>query len=192
MTESNDTDIALVKKVQQGNQIAFEMLVKKYQHRVAAVVSKLIKDNDTIKDVVQESFIRAWKAINKFRMDSAFYTWLYRIAINVAKNFLQKQNRQNGKGRLDIEAAEQVNDSGKFSDISTPEGMMAKERLKRTIDDAIADLPEDMQQAFCLREYEGMSYEQIADHMNTPVGTVRSRIFRAREAVEIKIKPHLS
>ena len=191
MMQTQQTDHQLVKLVQQGHKAAFDLLVVKYQNRVAAVVAQFIKDPDTVLDVTQESFVRAWRAIDSFRMDSAFYTWLYRIAVNVAKNTLAKQKRHDGQGRLDIEFAEQVNDSEQFSDLATPEGLEAKQRLQQVIKQAISELPDDMQRAFLLREFDGLSYEQIAEQMNTPIGTVRSRIFRARETVELKMKPYL-
>lgn len=184
-----DTDSALVARVQRGDKRAFDLLVKKYQHRLMALIGRYVRDRAEVADVAQEAFIKAYRALPNFRGDSQFYTWLYRIAINTAKNFLAAQGRR--LQTIDVEGmdAEQIADIAGPTDDASPERLLLTAELKRTIDQAMADLPEELRTALLLREYEGLSYEEIAEVMECPIGTVRSRIFRAREAVDKRIEP---
>lgn len=186
-----NSDQQLVERVQKGDKRAFDLLVLKYQHKIIAIVSRYIKDNAEVYDVVQEAFIKAYRALGNFRGDSAFYTWLYRIAINTAKNHLVSRGRRPPSSDVDIDEADYYDGSEPLRDIETPEGAMARDELQAAVNKAIADLPEDLRTALTLREMEGLSYEDIASVMDCPVGTVRSRIFRAREAVDKAIKPLL-
>ena len=186
-----NSDQQLVERVQKGDQRAFDMLVLKYQHKIIAIVSRYIKDNAEVYDVVQEAFIKAYRALGNFRGDSAFYTWLYRIAINTAKNHLVSRGRRPPSSDVDIDEADYYDGSEPLRDIESPEGAMARDQLQAVVDKAIASLPEDLRTALTLREMEGLSYEDIAAVMDCPVGTVRSRIFRAREAVDKAIRPLL-
>ncbi len=181
---AQETDHALVKRVQKGDKRAFDLLVLKYQHKIAAIISRYIKDSAEVYDVSQEAFIKAYRAIGNFRGDSAFYTWIYRIAINTAKNHLVSRGRRPPSSDVDVEDAEYYGGSDRLKDISTPEEQLMRDELQAVVDKAIRDLPEDLRTAVTLREMEGLSYEEIADVMDCPVGTVRSRIFRAREAIE--------
>ncbi len=183
-----ETDKQLVARVQKGDKRAFDLLVLKYQYKVSAIVSRYIKDFDEVNDVVQESFIKAYRALNNFRGESAFYTWLYRIAVNTAKNYLVARNRRPPSFDVEVEDAEYYSGGDSLRDIDTPDGVLFKEELREVIDQSIAGLPEDLRTAVTLREFEGLSYEEIADVMDCPVGTVRSRIFRAREAVDHQVK----
>ncbi|GAB4300548.1 MAG: RNA polymerase sigma factor RpoE [Thiohalomonadaceae bacterium] len=186
-------DQELVERVQQGDKRAFDLLVQKYQHKIVKLISRYVRDPDESLDVAQETFIKAYRALANFRGESAFYTWLYRIAINTAKNHLVALGRR--PPDTDIDAADAVQldmeSSGSLRESDTPEHMALKEEIERTIFRAIEDLPEDLRTAITLRELEGLSYEEIAEAMNCPIGTVRSRIFRAREAIDTKLKPLL-
>jgi len=185
---NKDTDQQLVERVLGGNQAAFNLLVLRYQHKVAALIARFVKDPHEVEDVTQEAFIKAYRALNLFRGDSAFYTWLYRIAVNTAKNHLVSRGRRPPSTDFDLDDAELVEDTSALRDTDTPEGNLEKEHLERLIHQAIDDLPEDLRTAFTLREFSGLSYEDITEIMDCPVGTVRSRIFRAREAIDRKIR----
>ena len=185
---SEDTDQQLVDRVLAGNKNAFNLLVLRYQHRVAALISRFIHDAAEVEDVSQEAFIKAYRALPLFRGDSAFYTWLYRIAVNTAKNHLVSRSRRPPASDVDVEEAELIEIGAVLRDIENPEGRLATDKLKQAIDEAIEELPEDLRTAFTLREFSGLSYEDITEVMDCPVGTVRSRIFRAREAIDKKIR----
>ncbi|MEG0280752.1 MAG: RNA polymerase sigma factor RpoE [Morganella sp. (in: enterobacteria)] len=182
------TDQMLVDRVQTGDQNAFNMLVIRYQHKVASLVSRYVPQGD-VPDVAQESFIKAYRAIGSFRGDSAFYTWLYRIAVNTAKNYLVAQGRRPPSSDVDATDAENFEASGALKEISNPENLMLSEELRAVVFRTIDSLPEDLKTAITLRELDGLSYEEIAVIMECPVGTVRSRIFRAREAIDNKVQP---
>jgi len=186
--QAKDTDKQLVARVQKGDKRAFDMLVLKYQYKVHAIVSRYIKDFDEVNDVVQEAFIKAYRALKKFRGDSQFYTWLYRIAVNTAKNYLVARNRRPPANDVDAADADYYEGSDRLKDIDSPENLLYRDELEAVVDHAIRDLPEDLRTAVTLREFEGLSYEEIAEVMDCPVGTVRSRIFRAREAIDEKVK----
>jgi len=185
---AEDTDQQLVERVLGGNKNAFNWLVLRYQHRVAALIGRFIHDPQEVEDVCQEAFIKAYRALPLFRGDSAFYTWLYRIAVNTAKNHLVSRNRRPPASDLDVEEAEVSEIGTQLREIENPEGSLATDKLKQAITKAIEELPEDLRIAFTLREFSGLSYEDITEVMNCPVGTVRSRIFRAREAIDKKIR----
>jgi len=184
-------DQLLVERVQKGDKRAFDLLIQKYQHRIVSLVSRYVSDSSEAQDVAQEAFIKAYRAIGRFRGDSAFYTWLYRIAINTAKNWIVAKNRRPPASDIDAVDAEQYGMSTRLKETSTPENELLREEIERTVYDTIAGLPEDLRTAIMLREMDGMSYEEIATTMECPIGTVRSRIFRAREAVDEKLKPLL-
>lgn len=184
------TDQALVERVQQGDKKAFNLLVARYQNKVAGLLTRYVPQND-IPDVVQESFIKAYRSLDSFRGDSAFYTWLYRIAVNTAKNYLTAQGRRPPTEDILAEDAESYDMGGNLREVDTPENEMLSNELKKIVFDTINSLPEDLRTAITLREMEGLSYEEIAEIMACPVGTVRSRIFRAREMIEAKINPLL-
>ena len=184
------TDQALVERVQQGDKKAFNLLVSRYQNKVAGLLTRYISPND-IPDVVQESFIKAYRSIGSFRGDSAFYTWLYRIAVNTAKNYLTAQGRRPPSEDILAEDAESYDAGTNLRVVDTPENEMLSNELKNIVFDTIKGLQEDLRTAITLREIEGLSYEEIAEIMDCPVGTVRSRIFRAREIIESKVKPLL-
>ena len=186
------TDRELVERAQRGDKRAFDLLVIKYQRRVAGVVSRYIRDQVEALDVVQEAFIKAYRALPQFRGDSAFYTWLYRIAINTAKNFLVSQSRRPPDADVDAELAEQLDAGELLKDRATPEAQLMEQELEAMVWKAIEALPDDLRTAITLREMEGLSYEEIATVMDCPIGTVRSRIFRAREAIDEKLKPLLN
>ncbi|MDH5257616.1 MAG: RNA polymerase sigma factor RpoE [Gammaproteobacteria bacterium] len=188
MGEGN-TDQDLVERVQRGDKKAFDVLVLKYQHRIVKLISRYIRDDAEVLDVAQEAFIKAYRALPRFRGDSAFYTWLYRIAINTAKNFLVSQGRRPPASDIDADEAEQYMNAAALKDINTPERLLLKDEIEQTVYKAIEQLPEDLRTAITLREMEGLSYEEIAHAMDCPVGTVRSRIFRAREAIDKKLSP---
>lgn len=190
-TSSADADRLLVKRVQAGDQAAFNALVLKYQQRVLKLVSRYVRDPEEALDVAQEVFIRAYRALKGFRGDSAFYTWLYRIAVNAAKNAIGAATRNPVEGGLDVDDPELVEVQRRMTDEATPERLLYTEELKETINRAIEELPPELRRAILLREVKGLSYEEIAQAMGSPVGTVRSRIFRAREAVALRIKPLL-
>ena len=187
----NVTDQALVERVQQGDKKAFDLLVLKYQHRIMKVLSRYMYDQHEIQDLAQEAFIKAYRALPNFRGDSAFYTWLYRIAINTAKNHLVAQGRRPPSGDIDAADAEQYEGESALKEYASPERELLTDEIQRVVAAAIDELPDDLKTAITLRELEGMSYEEIADAMDCPIGTVRSRIFRAREAIDTKLKPLL-
>ena len=189
---ANQTDLELVRRVQSGDKSAFDVLVLKYQQKVINLVTRYVHDPHIAMDVSQESFIKAYKGLKNFRGDSAFYTWLYRISINTAKNHLVSKSRRMPDDDIDAQEAEQYDGGGKLRDISTPENQMLAEEIKSTLNKAIEELPDDLRIAITLRELEGLSYEEISDAMDCPIGTVRSRIFRARESIENELAPLLS
>jgi len=190
MSEIN-VDQKLVERVQRGDKNAFNLLVTKYQHKVANLVSRYVKNHSDVPDIVQEAFIKAYRALPNFRGDSAFYTWLYRIAVNCAKNHTVASNRKPPGSDIEVEDAE-IYDSGEaLRENASPEKLLLTNEIKKVIFDTIEQLPEDLRTAINLRELEGLSYEEIAHIMDCPVGTVRSRIFRARDAVDKKIRPLL-
>ncbi len=182
-------DQLLVERVQKGEKHAFDLLISKYQHRIISLVGRYVHDHAEAQDVAQEAFIKAYRALRNFRGDSAFYTWLYRIAINTAKNWLVAQKRRPPSSDIDAVDAEQYDMDSRLKDKATPENELLREEIKKTVYDTIAELPEDLRTAIVLREMEGMSYEEIALTMECPIGTVRSRIFRAREAIDDKLRP---
>ena len=190
MSEIN-VDQKLVERVQRGDKAAFNLLVTKYQHKVANLVSRYVKNHSDVPDIVQEAFIKAYRALPNFRGDSAFYTWLYRIAVNCAKNHMVASNRKPPGSDIEVEDAE-IYDSGEaLRENASPEKLLLTNEIKKVIFDTIEQLPNDLRTAINLRELEGLSYEEIAHIMDCPVGTVRSRIFRARDAVDKKIRPLL-
>ena len=187
-----EVDQQLVERAQRGDKRAFELLVEKYQHKLARLVSRLVRDPGEAEDVTQEAFIKAYRALPSFRGDSAFYTWLYRIGINTAKNFLVATGRRAPTStEVDAEEAEGYESGEQLRDINTPESLLLTKEIATTVNAAIESLPEELRSAIQLRELEGMSYEEIAKLMDCPIGTVRSRIFRAREAIADKLKPLL-
>jgi RNA polymerase sigma-70 factor (ECF subfamily) len=187
----DETDQELVRRVQSGDKVAFDLLVRKYQHKVLKLVGRFVSDQAEAEDVAQEAFIKAYRALPSFRGDSAFYTWLYRIAINTAKNALVSSRRRPIDFDLDLQDPEQYDRQALLKESDTPEGVALTEEIRTTVEKAIEQLPEDLRTAIVLRELEGMSYEEIAEAMDCPVGTVRSRIFRAREAIDKRLKPLL-
>ncbi len=186
---TDPSDRLLVERIQSGDKSAFDILVRKYQHKVLKLVSRFVSDPAEAEDVAQEAFIKAYRALPSFRGDSAFYTWLYRIAINTAKNAIVSARRRPVDFDLDMQDPEQYDRHARLRDADTPEGMLLTEEIRATVLQAIEQLPEDLRTAITLRELEGLSYEEIAQAMECPVGTVRSRIFRAREAIDRKLKP---
>ncbi|EGY28408.1 RNA polymerase sigma factor RpoE [Candidatus Regiella insecticola 5.15] len=182
------TDQILVERVQKGDQQSFNLLVIRYQNKVAGLVSRYVPQGD-IPDVVQEAFIKAYRALPSFRGESAFYTWLYRIAINTAKNYLITQKRRPPSNDIDVDDVENNENIAALKEISNPENLMLSDELRQIVFQTIAILPEDLRMAITLRELDNLSYEEIATIMDCPVGTVRSRIFRAREAIDSKIQP---
>lgn len=187
-----EPDQILVERVQRGEREAFDLLVLKYQHKLAKLISRYVRDPSDVYDVAQDSFLKAYRALPGFRGDSAFYTWLYRIAINTAKNHLAAQSRRMVEANVDISDAEQFEGNSDLKDHATPERMALRDEIQAAIVDVIQQLPEDLRVAITLREIDGMSYEEIADTMDCPIGTVRSRIFRAREAINKRIDPLMS
>tara|TARA_B110000503_G_scaffold127718_1_gene197777 strand:- start:12542 stop:13132 length:591 start_codon:yes stop_codon:yes gene_type:complete len=181
------TDYELVVRVQKGDKRAFDLLVLKYQYKVHSIIARFIRDSDEVKDVVQEAFIKAYRALPNFRGDSQFYTWLYRIAVNTAKNYLVARSRRPPSSDVDLDDAEFYSGSEQLKDVSSPENELFRDQLESAINGAIAELPEDLRTAVTLREYDGLSYEEIAQIMECPVGTVRSRIFRGREAIDARV-----
>ena len=188
---SEQLDEELVLRVQRGDKSAFDLLVIKYQHKIIQLVNRYVKDPSEAQDVAQEAFIKAYRALGNFRGDSAFYTWLYRIAINTAKNYLVSRSRRSSDYQVDIQDAEALENAPQLQGMETPERLLLNQEIIDTIKTAIDKLPEEMRTAIMLREFEGMSYEEIAVAMDCPVGTVRSRIFRAREAIDNKLNPLL-
>jgi len=187
-----DIDAELVARVQKGDKRAFDLLVLKYQRKIMRLLSRMIRDPGEVEDVAQEAFIKAYRAIGQFRGDSAFYTWLYRIAINTARNWQASNSRRpSSPNVIETQDGETFNQIDNLTDISTPESVVASREIVETVNQAIGSLPEDLRTAIVLREIEGMSYEDIAQTMNCPIGTVRSRIFRAREAIAAQLRPVL-
>ena len=182
------TDQTLVEKAQQGDKKAFNLLVARHQNKVAGLLTRYVSAND-IPDVVQETFIKAYRSLELFRGDSAFYTWLYRIAVNTAKNYLTAQGRRPPSEDILAEDAETYESGDHLRNVDTPENLILSSELKKVVFDTIAALPEELKTSITLRELEGLSYEEIAEIMDCPVGTVRSRIFRAREIIDSKISP---
>jgi len=185
------SDQQLVERVQRGDQAAFDLLVKKYQHKIMSLISRYVKQPGDVADVAQEAFIKAYRALPNFRGDSAFYTWLYRIAVNTAKNYLVSRGRKPPGSDIDAQDAEFLDDGHGLKDIDSPESLLLSDELKAVVMRTIEELPDDLKQAITLRELDGLGYEEIAITMDCPIGTVRSRIFRAREAIEKNIRPLL-
>ena len=192
MTTEREIDQILVERVQRGDKKAFELLVSKYQRKLMRLVSRLVYDQAEAEDVVQEAFIKAYRALPNFRGEAAFYTWLYRIGINTAKNYLVTQGRRAPTSTdSDVEEAEGFSDADGLRDINTPESLLASKQIAATVNAAMSALPEELRNAITLREIEGLSYDEIAEVMLCPIGTVRSRIFRAREAIAERLRPIL-
>ena len=189
MSDQNLLDEQLVERVQRGDKNAFNLLVRKYQHKVVNLVARYVNNPGDVPDVAQEAFIKAYRALPTFRGESAFYTWLYRIAVNTAKNYLTSQGRRPPSSDVEADEAEYYGGGEALQEIATPENLALTDEIKRTVFAAIEALPEDLRTAITLREMEGLSYEEIAEIMDCPVGTVRSRIFRAREAIDKKLQP---
>ena len=187
-----DIDQQLVARAQRGEKHAFELLVAKYQRRLLRLISRLVRDPTEAEDVAQEAFIKAYRALPQFRGDAAFYTWLYRIGVNTAKNFLVSQGRRAPTStEKDAEEAETFEDGEQLRDINTPESLLMSRQVASAVNGAMERLPEELRTAVTLREIEGLSYDEIAEVMNCPIGTVRSRIFRAREAIALELRPLL-
>ena len=185
-------DLELVKQAQAGDVKAFELLVQRYQQKVAGVISKLIKDSHEIQDVAQEVFIKVYKALPKFRGDSAFYTWIYRIAINTAKNHLVARGRRIQNSNIEPIEAESYSGGFERQNFDTPDAEYERQEVEQVVHKAVSELPEDLKAAIVYREVDGLSYEEIAEKMDCPIGTVRSRIFRARDAIDAALKPVLA
>ncbi|QSX30818.1 MULTISPECIES: RNA polymerase sigma factor RpoE [Shewanella] len=185
------SDQQLVELVQQGNKNAFNLLVQKYQGKVINLISRYVRNQADVADVAQEAFIKAYRALPNFRGESAFYTWLYRIAVNTAKNYLVSQGRRAPANDVDADEAEYYDGSDALKEFASPERLMLSDEIKRVVFETLESLPEELRMAISLRELDGMSYEDIANIMDCPVGTVRSRIFRAREAIDKKLQPLL-
>lgn len=191
-TGNREIDHELVLRAQRGDKRAFGMLVDKYQRKLARLLSRMVRDQSEIEDIVQDTFIKAYRALPNFRGDSAFYTWLYRIGINTAKNYLVSMGRRPTVSTgVEIEDAENFEDGDELRTMETPESSMMTKQIAQTVNDTVAGLPEELRTAITLREIEGLSYEEIATIMNCPIGTVRSRIFRARDTISLKLKPLL-
>jgi RNA polymerase sigma-70 factor (ECF subfamily) len=188
----NELDRALVERVQGGDKRAFDLLVRKYQHKVIGLVSRYVKSHAECEDIAQESFIRAWRALGSFRGDSAFYTWLYKIAVNTAKNHLVAMGRRPPTDDIDAEDAVFMAGAERMQDNATPEREMMRQEIEQSVFSTVQALPEELRTAITLREVDGLSYDEIAEAMGCPIGTVRSRIFRAREAIDEKLRPLLS
>lgn len=187
-----EIDQALVERVQKGDKAAFELLVAKYHRKIIRLVSRLVRDAAEVEDVTQEAFIKAYRALPQFRGESAFYTWLYRIAVNTAKNHLATQGRRAPTStETNAEEAETFAEADQLRDINTPESMLMSKQIAQTVNTAMEALPDELRTAITLREIEGLSYEEIAEAMGCPIGTVRSRIFRAREAIASRLRPLL-
>lgn len=186
-----EIDLALVQRVQRGDKSAFDLLVLKYQHKIGHLVTRYVHDVHESQDVTQEAFIKAYRGLKNFRGDSAFYTWLYRIAINTAKNHLVTRSRKISDSGIDAADAEQFDSGVALRENASPDRVMATEEIARVVQETIELLPEDLRTAITLREFDGMSYEEIAEAMDCPIGTVRSRIFRAREAIDTNLEPLL-
>jgi RNA polymerase sigma-70 factor (ECF subfamily) len=185
-----DVDAKLVARVQAGDKAAFDLLVLKYQRKILRLLSRMLRDQSEIEDVMQESFIKAYRALPQFRGDSAFYTWLYRIAINTARNWMASQSRRpSSSSSPQSEDGETFDEIDNLTDNNTPESLLASREIAESVNESIQALPEELRTAIVLREIEGLSYEEIAQAMGCPIGTVRSRIFRAREAIAAKLRP---
>lgn len=187
-----DVDQQLVERVQKGEVAAFDLLVRKYQHRILAVINRYLNDFAEAQDVAQETFLRAYRALGNFRGDSAFYTWVYKIAVNTAKNHLVSQGRRPPTDDVAVDDAMHFNGESQLKDRATPENELLRQEIERNVTAAVDDLPGELRTAITLREVDGLSYEEIAEVMACPIGTVRSRIFRAREAIDRRIRPLLS
>lgn len=185
-------DEELVARVQRGDKRAYDLLVRKYQSKIVSLISRYVRDSADVYDVTQETFIKAYRALANFRGDSAFYTWLYRIAINTSKNYLTAQSRRPPDSDIDVQDAEQFVGAVDLKENETPENLLLRDEIKKVVFETIDSLPDELRTAITLRELEGLSYEEIATVMECPVGTVRSRIFRAREAIDNQLKPLLS
>ena len=191
MSDQNNIDQQLIERIQRGDKNAFNLLVRKYQHKVVSLVSRYVNNPGDIPDVAQVAFIKAYRAIPDFRGESAFYTWLYRIAVNTAKNYIVAQGRRPPDMDVDSQDAETYDGAESLHEVANPENLMLSDEIRAEVASALASLPEDLRTAITLREIEGLSYEEIAEVMECPVGTVRSRIFRAREAIDKRIQPLL-
>jgi RNA polymerase sigma-70 factor, ECF subfamily len=191
MPQGSPSDQELVERVQKGDKRAFDLLVVKYQYKVCGLLSRYVNDQHEIMDVAQESFIKAYRAIHSFRGDSAFYTWLYRIAVNTAKNYLISRSRRPSGNDVELDNDDSFTLYEQLSDVASPDATLNRNRLEAAIYGVIKTLPEELKSAITLREFDGMSYEEVSQVMDCPVGTVRSRIFRAREAIEQHIRPYL-
>lgn len=187
-----DVDHALVERVQKGEKGAFDLLVRKYQHKIVSVISRYINDWSECQDVAQEAFIRAYRALPNFRGESQFYTWMYKIGINTAKNYLVSQGRRPPTDDVAIEDAVQLDGGIRLRESGTPERELLRQEIEQTVFSTVEQLPEELRTAITLREVDGLSYEEIAEAMQCPIGTVRSRIFRAREAIDTKLRPLLA
>jgi len=185
-------DQELVSRAQEGDRRAFDLLVIKYQQKVAGLISRYLRDPSEVMDVTQEAFLKAYRALPGFRGESAFYTWLYRISINTVKNYLVAQGRRPPGDDVEAEVAEQMDVGNRMRDVGTPESMLLSEEIAHTVQEALDALPDDLRTAIVLREFDGLSYEEIASAMDCPIGTVRSRIFRAREAIDKRLRPLLN
>lgn len=194
-TESGDSDLLLVERTVAGDARAFELLVIKYQRRVQRLIGRMVRDSDLVEDIAQETFIRAYRALHQFRGDAQFYTWLYRIAVNTAKKFLLDLKRNPVVSESSLKSADEEDETSRAGNEpttdETPESVLAAREIAAVVNAAMEALPEDLRQAVTLREIEGLTYEEIAQVMDCPIGTVRSRIFRAREAISAKVKPLL-
>lgn len=186
---SQQLDHELVQRVQRGDTAAFDLLVRKYQHRIVALIGRYVSDWSECQDVAQETFLRAYRAMKNFRGDAQFYTWLHRIAVNTAKNHLVAGNRRPPTEDIDVGDAEQFESGIRLRDSDTPERELMRQQMEQTVVNAVEGLPEELRTAITLREVEGLSYEEIAEKMDCPIGTVRSRIFRAREAIDEQLRP---
>lgn len=190
-TSQQQVDQELVQRVQRGDMAAFDLLVRKYQHRIAALIGRYIRDWSECQDVTQDTFIRAYRAIGNFRGDAQFYTWLHRIAVNTAKNHLAANNRRPPTEDIEIGDAELYDGGARLRDTDTPERELMRQEMELSVMRAVDALPEELRMAITLREVDGLSYEEIAQRMDCPIGTVRSRIFRAREAIDAQLRPLL-
>jgi RNA polymerase sigma-70 factor (ECF subfamily) len=189
--EDSTTDWEWVQRTLAGDPRAYGVLVLKYQRRIQRLIARMVRDVDLVEDIAQETFIRAYRALHQFRGDAQFYTWLYRIAVNTAKNHLVSQNRRPPNEDIDAADAEQFDGGARLRDTDTPERELLRQEIERTVMRAVDGLPEDLKVAITLREVDGLSYDEIAQKMDCPIGTVRSRIFRAREAIDAQLRPLL-
>ncbi|AUB78590.1 MULTISPECIES: RNA polymerase sigma factor RpoE [Spiribacter] len=187
-----NADKELVERVQAGDKQAFDLLVLKYQHKLVKLISRYVHDHAEAMDVSQEAFIKAYRALPRFRGDSSFYTWLYRIGINTAKNYLVSQGRRPPDNDIDAQDAERYDIESRLKDQESPEALAQRDQVQETVVSAIEDLPDDLRTAITLREFDGLTYEEIAEAMDCPIGTVRSRIFRARESIDKRLRPLVS